>query len=61
LEKEREWRGQDESSFEYEIFYEPANPQLWMIKNKSSVEQWSVELACRRNKMLLGTQNEMKY
>jgi hypothetical protein len=26
--------GTDESSFEYEVFHKPANPRLWMIKNK---------------------------
>jgi hypothetical protein len=49
--------GTDKSNFEYEVFHEPANPWLWMIKNKLSVEKWSVGLACRRNKMLLGTQD----
>jgi hypothetical protein len=48
----------DERRFEYEDFHEPANlgtrePELWMIKiNKLSVEKQSVELACKRNKIL---------
>jgi hypothetical protein len=47
--------GMDESSFEYDVFYKSANPWLWMIKNNSSVEQKSVGLVCRRNKIILGT------
>ena len=34
---------------------EPANPRLWMIKNKLSVEKRSVELACKRNEILRGS------
>jgi hypothetical protein len=53
--------GTDEHSLNIKIFMnpptrEPMNPQSWMIKNNLSVEKRLTRLACRRNKIILGTQ-----
>ena len=37
--------GTNESSFEYEVFHEPANLQLWMVKNKLKCRK-SVSQTC---------------